>query len=136
MSNSTQTSHEAGSIKAAKTSQEVRDHVRHELVPLALRVYKLQLMSDDDRVAKAAADSVMKIEGTLQNAAAGQVGTGERLALNLDFGSMLDAVRQITGGTVRQVQALAPAQEITDAEDPIRFRPAHAAPADAGDTHE
>jgi len=90
--------------RAVMSSSEVRDLFRKELVPMAFEIYKAHLKSSDPKIQKSAADSIMKIEGSLQNSAAAAGNTG--VTLNLDFSKLQDMSRgleKITTGVVKEI---------------------------------
>ena len=66
-----------------ETTEEIRTHVREELSPMALGVYRKQMLSPDEKIAKAAADTIMKIEGSLSDKGQG-TGFGGGFVLNMD----------------------------------------------------
>lgn len=72
--------------QAVKSSSEVRSMFRDQLVPMAFEIYKSLLGDSDPKVRKAAADSIMKIEGSLQNTPA-NAGSGG-VSINLDFSKL------------------------------------------------
>lgn len=76
------TESEKAVTKAVKSSSDVREKFRNELVPKAFQIYLSLLSNPDPKIQKSAADSIMKIEGSLQPQAAA---SGSGVSINLDF---------------------------------------------------
>lgn len=89
------------SLQDSLTSSQVQEKFRKDLVPLAFGVYKLQMLSEDPKIAKAAADSVMKIEGSLGAVAnAGANSPTGGLVFNFNVQELGNALQQVSKGEV------------------------------------
>lgn len=85
-------------LAEAQDSESVQKKFRRELVPLAFGVYKLQMLSEDPKIAKAAADSVMKIEGSLGGTP--QLQSAGGVTLNFNVRELGNALQKIASGDV------------------------------------
>ena len=83
-------------------SNEVRAKFRKELVPMAFGVYKILMLDEDPKVRKAAADSVMKIEGSLAPPSQANAGSGgaPTAVFNFDLAGLSEGLRKVAGGSV------------------------------------
>lgn len=86
---------------AVSSSDSIRAKFRQELVPMAMGVYKILMLDEDPKVRKAAADSVMKIEGSLSPPSSANAGGGAPAAVfNFDLSSLAGGLRKVQGGDV------------------------------------
>lgn len=78
------------------SSNEVRQKFRDDLVPMAFGVYKILMLDEDPKVRKAAADSVMKIEGSLAPPSQASGGSANPSAVfNFDLRSLTDGLKKV-----------------------------------------
>jgi len=89
--------------KTLKSSEEVRSYFRESLVPAAIETYMFLLADEDPKIRKDAADSVMKIEGSLGGK---DGGNNSGITFNFDMSQMAgmaEALRSVGNANTREI---------------------------------
>jgi hypothetical protein len=89
--------------ESLKSSEEVRSYFREALVPAAIETYLFLLADEDPKIRKDAADSVMKIEGSLGGK---EAGNNSGITFNFDMSQMAgmaEALKSVGSANTREI---------------------------------